>query len=385
MTTQRLYNQILFAIIIGLVVGCLAGSIVILVFAGPPLMVAFLPGTPTPTETATPLPTITLAPLRTTTFTRTLVVPSVISPAPTTAGVTPRPSLTVTATGSIKTATATKSPIPTRTPRPFTSHLIVGRPVALNVVLNSPLTNPDRSYLYGTTQKGDYDVHHGEEFVNPTGTGLYAVANGTVVTAGSDDKPICGEAGKTVCGATIYPGRGFYGKLVVIQLAQSYQGQRIFALYGHMNKISVKVGDQVAQGDPIGEVGMSGIADGPHVHFEIRIGTNDYGHTRNPILWMTPIPGRGSMAGRYTDAKGNVIRGAIVSIYRADGTYVVSVETYSRDKYPEVNSDDELGENFAMSDLPSGDYTIRVNGQPYVQRVTIQDGKLSFVDFGGPS
>jgi hypothetical protein len=40
-----------------------------------------------------------------------------------------------------------------------------------------------------------------------------------------------------------------------------------------------------------------------------------------------------------------------------------------------------MAENFAVGDLPAGDYTIRIGS--YAQRVTIQDGRLSFVEIGG--
>jgi hypothetical protein len=235
--------------------------------------------------------------------------------------------------------------------------------------------------------KGDLDVHHGEEFVNPVGTPLYAVADGIVVVAGSDIKPICGDAGKSVCGRDTSPEfGGFYGKLVVIQLAQTYENQRIYALYGHMSKIGVSAGDSVKQGDPVGEIGGSGVAQGgAHLHFEIRINTNDYAHTRNPILWMAPLPGRGSLAGRYTDMKGNLIRGAIVDVYRgSDNKLIYETETYGHDRWPDVNSDDQLGENFGIGDIPAGDYVVRIQGQPYAARVTISEGRLSFVEMGGP-
>ncbi len=257
-------------------------------------------------------------------------------------------------------------------------HFLVGRPVASN----AESTRPAPTYLYGTTGLGQLPVHHGEEFVNRTGTSLYAVADGTVVTSGSDEQRVCGDDGKTTCGAYVTPG-GFYGKLVVIQLANPYNGQRVFALYGHMSKIDVSVGDQVKTGDLLGEIGMSGIAEGPHVHFEIRLGTNDYGHTRNPILWMTPQPGRGALAGRYLDARGNPVRGALVDIYKADNSLLTETETYSRDQWPAVNADDDLGENFAVGDLTAGDYIVRINAQKLSQRITVQNGKLSLVEIGG--
>ena len=244
---------------------------------------------------------------------------------------------------------------------------------------------PSLSYLYGTTRRGDLDVHHGEEFENPVGTPLYAVADGTIVTAGSDTQAACGDNGKTLCGRDMTGDpRGFYGKLVVLRLNRDYQGQRVFALYGHMNKVGVAVGDQVKAGDVLGEIGSSGIALGAHVHFEIRLGSNDYGSTRNPILWMTPLASRGAIAGRYLDPSGNPVRGAVLNIYRANGDFIFATETYGKDRWPEVNSDDVIGENFAIGDLAAADYIVRVAGQQFASRFTIEAGKLTWVELGVP-
>ncbi|NDJ85586.1 MAG: M23 family metallopeptidase, partial [Chloroflexi bacterium] len=43
-----------------------------------------------------------------------------------------------------------------------------------------------------------------------------------------------------------------------------------FTLYAHMNSVSVSCGQNVSQGQAIGEVGNTGNSSGPHVHFEIR-------------------------------------------------------------------------------------------------------------------
>lgn len=371
MTVLEPRRQLIIAMGVGVVIGCIFGAIVFSLMAAPTILRAAFIASPTPTSTLTftPMPTNTSTP--TATYTPTALPTS-----------TPLPAATRTAIATRSTsATPTRSG-PTSTPAPtrvIAQHFMVGRPVASGVVMNSP----DPIYLYGTTRFGDLDVHHGEEFENPIGTTLYAVADGTVVVAGSDVQPICGDNGKTVCGRDTSPDSGgYYGKLVVIQLARDYQGQRLFALYGHMNQFAVQKGDVVKQGDVIGTIGSSGVALGPHVHFEMRLGVNDYGHTRNPILWMTPLPGRGSLAGRYDDANGNPIRGAVINIYRGNGDFLFATETYSRDKWPAVNDDDEIGENFAAGDLPVGEYVIKIQGQQFAQRVTIQAGKLSFVDIG---
>lgn len=238
---------------------------------------------------------------------------------------------------------------------------------------------PALTYLYGTTSHGDYEVHHGEDFVNPSGVSVLAVGNGTIIVAGNDSARMCGDDGKQPCGRDI----NFFGNVIVLQLDRDFNRQRVFALYGHLSKINVKEGDRVKTGDVLGEVGMTGVAIGPHVHFEICLGVNDYAHTRNPILWMTPLPGRGALVGRYLDSTGKPIPGALVDLYRADDAFLLETETYSRDRYPAVNADDDLRENFAVSDLPAGDYIVRVKGQPLAQRVTVQEGKSSLIEIGG--
>jgi murein DD-endopeptidase MepM/ murein hydrolase activator NlpD len=231
-------------------------------------------------------------------------------------------------------------------------------------------------------------VHHGEEFVNPAGTPLLAVADGTIVTAGPDAEPACGEnSGDSLCG----PVPNYYGMLVVLKLDQTYAGKPVFALYGHMSKVGVEVGQHVREGEVLGAVGATGVATGPHVHFEVRVEVNDYAHTRNPALWIKPLAGRGSLAGAVLDRNGNFLRTVNVFLYRDDETqeYVQDTETYGRDSDPKlspVNSDDLLHENWAMGDLKAGKYLVRaqIGGLNYLRHVTVEDGKLAFVLFGGP-
>jgi len=371
MFSNRPAQQLVLSVVIGIALGCLCGSAIIAAMVVPSVVsVAFAPS-PTPTATATRviLPTITLAPTLTRTPTFTPLPPPTLTPAVTATSV-------VTNSIPNATPTITRIPAPTRTPRPVVQHFVLGRPVMPSAEKNTPAL----FYLYGATGLGELDVHHGEEFVNPVGTPLYAVADGTIVVAGSDERPVCGDDGKTVCGRGLMPG-GYYGKLIVLQLDRDYTGERVFALYGHVSQIGVEVGAKVKQGEPIGVIGSTGVAQGPHLHFEVRFDVNDYAHTRNPILWMTPLSGRGAIAGRFADPKGAP---AVINLYRAEPeTFLYSIETYGHDKYPEVNSDDDLGENFAMPDLAPGDYIVRVSSQPYAARVTVEAGRLAFVELGG--
>ena len=58
---------------------------------------------------------------------------------------------------------------------------------------------------------------------------------------------------------------GDYGKHLKIQIGE------VSVIYAHCNKLYVKQGDQIAQGQEIAEVGSTGNSTGPHLHFEIRI------------------------------------------------------------------------------------------------------------------
>ena len=57
-----------------------------------------------------------------------------------------------------------------------------------------------------------------------------------------------------------------FGRVIVLN-----HGNGFSTLYGHLNKILVKYGDIVRQGQRIGDVGSSGLSTGPHLHFEMRV------------------------------------------------------------------------------------------------------------------
>lgn len=87
-------------------------------------------------------------------------------------------------------------------------------------------------------------MHAGLDFAAPTGTPIYATADGTVTTAGNS-------------------GNG-YGNHVIIKHGYGYE-----TLYGHMVKVKAKPGQSVKRGEIIGWVGSTGKSTGPHCHYEV--------------------------------------------------------------------------------------------------------------------
>jgi len=85
--------------------------------------------------------------------------------------------------------------------------------------------------------------HTGTDIAAETGTKIVSATDGTVVLASS---------------------KGDYGKHLKIQIND------VMIVYAHCNKLYVKEGDSVKQGQEIAEVGATGNVTGPHLHFEIR-------------------------------------------------------------------------------------------------------------------
>ena len=68
-----------------------------------------------------------------------------------------------------------------------------------------------------------------------------------------------------------------YGRLVILDHGSGY-----FTLYAHASELLVKVGDQVARGQPIARVGDTGSLEGPQLYFEVRY----RGKPQDPLAWL---------------------------------------------------------------------------------------------------
>jgi len=92
---------------------------------------------------------------------------------------------------------------------------------------------------------GESEWHPGIDITAPYGTPVHATADGEVVFAGRD--------------------RG-YGAMVVVDHGTTR------TRYAHLSAIWVRVGQALRRGEPLGALGGTGRATGPHLHYEVRIG-----------------------------------------------------------------------------------------------------------------
>lgn len=103
-------------------------------------------------------------------------------------------------------------------------------------------------------------AHRGLDYAAPTGTRVKATGDGVVEFVGN---------------------KSGYGKVIMLRHA----GDKATA-YGHLSSFAsgVKTGTKVAQGDIIGFVGATGLATGPHLHYEFKVA----GVHRNPLTVVLP-------------------------------------------------------------------------------------------------
>ena len=103
-------------------------------------------------------------------------------------------------------------------------------------------------------------AHRGVDYAAPRGTAVKASGEGRVVFAGN---------------------KGGYGRTIILQHGSAYT-----TLYAHLSRFSkgVRPGKRVEQGQIIGHVGSTGLATGPHLHYEFRV----RGTHRNPLKVELP-------------------------------------------------------------------------------------------------
>ena len=230
---------------------------------------------------------------------------------------------------------------------------------------------PLASYRYGGVFFGPKDVHTGIDLDNPIGTPVIAAGPGTVVWAGVG-----------LFSGSIYNSGDPYGQAVVIRHDFGYEGQQLYTVYAHMSEIDVVLGEWLNTGDQVGKVGITGLTTGPHVHFEVRLGTNDFFSTRSPELWLVPGQGEGVLVGRVMDTHQNLLSEYTIYMTNLSSNHQYYVITYGPST---VNSDEHYHENVVLGDLPAGVYELLVPyaGLEMKAKIQILPGQVTCFSFQG--
>lgn len=133
------------------------------------------------------------------------------------------------------------------------------RPTAVSIPSRMPLNGAALTSGYGMRVHpviGGRRQHKGIDLAAPTGTPVYATADGVISRADWFSS---------------------YGLFISIE-----HGGNIQTRYGHLSRLNVAAGQQIKKGDLIGYVGSTGRSTGPHLHYEVRIA----GSAVNPVPYM---------------------------------------------------------------------------------------------------
>jgi murein DD-endopeptidase MepM/ murein hydrolase activator NlpD len=249
---------------------------------------------------------------------------------------------------------------------------LFGRPIAL---ADQPYI--DQTYRYGSTMGGNFQQHQGVEFNDPRGTAVHAIGSGVVVWAGPAERgaltvAIRHDTTVTVDGSPMH----------------------LFSTYYHNSRLLVSVGQHVARGQVISQVGNTGRATNEHLHLEVHVAPTDRvqaivdsaqrypAYTANPELWIEPLPQTGVVAGQVWDAAGRPVPQArVYGLVKPEPqeTPFAYAETYGDKAHP----DPLYHEHFAVGDVPPGEYDlgVTINGRNVIKHVRVEAGKVTWVEF----
>ncbi len=169
-----------------------------------------------------------------------------------------------------------------------------------------------------TNEFGGYDAlgtgHTGIDLANDKGTPVYASADGTVISSTSND--VSGNK---------------------VEVLHYLNGKYYVTYYGHLDSRNVSVGDQVTTSTEVGKMGDSGLATGPHVHFEIMEGTTVSNHNLavNPRKYLNLPSLYGSFVEDENKVEYSYSNGYVKTGYKYSDSKLTNVYEY----YPATKAD----------------------------------------------
>ena len=139
-------------------------------------------------------------------------------------------------------------------------------------------------------------AHRGVDYAAPRGTAVKASSDGRVIFAGRN---------------------GGYGRTIILKHGATYT-----TLYAHLNGIAkgIRPGKRVVQGQTIGYVGSTGLATGPHLHYEFRV----RGVHRDPL--KVKLPAAAPLADEYMAGFREKAQPLLANLELIGGTSVATAE-----------------------------------------------------------
>jgi len=173
---------------------------------------------------------------------------------------------------------------------------------------------------------------------------------------------------------------GGAGNYIIIR--SKWNNKDIYLNYFHLTKPLKNNGDSVFIKMPIAISGNTGNSTGPHLHFEIRQGTQSPSVSRtrrNPELWIA-INGMGAIYGKVPNAANNT-RVDITPDPKPRPPYTTFgyALTYNFGD-PAIQSDDIYNENYVIGDVKPGTYAITALNGSYRRTVVVNTGEVVNAD-----
>ncbi|MGA9397643.1 MAG: M23 family metallopeptidase [Anaerolineaceae bacterium] len=246
------------------------------------------------------------------------------------------------------------------------SHFLFGRPLDISQPI-WPLA--ELRFGSATNRSNESGIHTGLDLLADYGTPVYALGPGEVIWSGYGIESYLGPDNA-------------YGVAVTIKHDAVINHQSVYSIYAHLSVTHVEAGDRVARGDLIGEIGLTGNTSGPHLHLEVRLGDDSSFITRNPELYISPLPGHGVLAARLLNSDGSILHNQEMVIESLEDHQIWSATSYATGA---ATSDYILMENLVVGDLPAGQYAIVVNygGAKLHHSVMIYPGEITFFTLQG--
>lgn len=153
-----------------------------------------------------------------------------------------------------------------------------------------------RSGINPMLDSGAAEMHTGTDWATGLGSSIYAVASGTVTSAGTEP----------------------FGTGQMITIEHDIDGKKWTSMYLHLMNATEKVkkGDKVVTGQQIAREGATGNVTGPHLHFEVWEGEYRTGKSTNPVNWLADngaVDVTDNSIPNFTCNKGTVFDGKISS------------------------------------------------------------------------